>query len=343
LSATEFGKALVYPATKLAVLFAYLLFFVVFQVALSGNLIAILAALFLAPGFFRYLMIILEARALGRDPEPPDIDLFLWFGHGWALFPVVWFVVLVYVTWLTGNIVAAGLSLLIAIAVLAVFPASMAVLSMSHSPAQSLRPRAILGVIRRAGAAYWVVVGFAIVSILIAWWMSVTSLHPILQNAITFYLVFAFFALIGTIVHPLHLEEEMDIPEPLAQGVEEAVAELAKDRTAVLNHAYGFISRDNRSGGFGHIENYIATDANPDSAWAWFFEQMLRWEKKEPALFFAQRYLSHLLHGGDAITAVKVIMRCRMENEAFMPLPEDRELAIEAAELLGNEELARSL
>lgn len=343
MSATEFGKALIYPVTKLAVLFAYLFFFVVFQIALSGNLIAILAALLLAPGLFRYLMIVLEARALGRDPEPPDIELFLWFGHGWALFPVVWFVVLVYVTYLTGSILAAGLSLLIVIAVLAVFPASMAVLSMSHSPAQSLRPRAVLGVIRRAGAAYWVVVGFAIGSILLAWWMSVISVHPILQNAITFYLVFAFFGLTGTVVHALHLDEEMDIPEPLEPGVEKAEAELTRGRTAVLNHAYGFISRDNRSGGFGHIEDYIATDQNPDSAWAWFFEQMLHWEKKEPALFFAQRYVSHLLHGGDAITAVKVIMRCRLENEAFVPLPEDRKLAIEAAVKCGNEELARSL
>jgi putative membrane protein insertion efficiency factor len=121
------------------------------------------------------------------------------------------------------------------------------------------------------------------------------------------------------------------------------VEQRRKERTVVLNHAYGFISRDNRAGGFKHIHDWIEQDADPDDAWSWFFDQMMLWEIKDPALLFAQEYLTRLLHDGDYTKAVKVITRCRYINESFLPLSDDRELAREAAEACGNDELAASL
>jgi putative membrane protein insertion efficiency factor len=121
------------------------------------------------------------------------------------------------------------------------------------------------------------------------------------------------------------------------------VEQLRKERAVVLNHAYGFISRDNRAGGFKHIHDWIERDPDPDDAWSWFFDQMMLWEVKDPAQLFAQEYLTRLLHDGDHSKAVKVITRCRYVNESFMPLADDRELAHEAAEHCGNEELAATL
>jgi len=118
------------------------------------------------------------------------------------------------------------------------------------------------------------------------------------------------------------------------------VEELRKERAAVLDHAYGFISRDNREGGFQHIHNRLEEDPDPDDAWSWFFDQMMLWELKEPALLFAQRYLTRLLHDGDYSKAVKVLTRCRYVNDSFLPLTDDRELACEAAQHCGNEEMA---
>ena len=45
----------------------------------------------------------------------------------------------------------------------------------------------------------------------------------------------------------------------------------------------------------------------------------------------------------DDVAAVKLILRCRLENDGFKPLPGDRELALEAAERCQQQELARSL
>ena len=114
---------------------------------------------------------------------------------------------------------------------------------------------------------------------------------------------------------------------------------LSRERTAVLNHAYGFISRGNRDGGFKHLYGHLDLDPEPDTAWQWFFEQMLGWEIQEPALLFGQQYLSRLLDDGNDVVAVKLMMRCRLINEAFKPLPEDRERALIAAEHCQNDEL----
>ena len=67
---------------------------------------------------------------------------------------------------------------------------------------------------------------------------------------------------------------------------------------------------------------------------------MLRWENRDAALVFGQSYLGELLRDGDQVAAVKVMMRCRMENDRFAPLARDLPLALEAAEACGNQELA---
>lgn len=116
-----------------------------------------------------------------------------------------------------------------------------------------------------------------------------------------------------------------------------------KRRTVVLNHAYGFIARDNRAGGLNHIYSSIAVDPNPDNAWAWFFNEMLSWELSDAVLEYSQQYLKRILYRGDQVAAVKLMLHCRLINEAFSPLVEDRPQALAAAERCNNEELIRAL
>ena len=70
---------------------------------------------------------------------------------------------------------------------------------------------------------------------------------------------------------------------------------------------------------------------------------MMRWEVKEPALVFARTYLTRLLHDGEYVAAVKLMTRCRHVKQSFQPLPDDHELALEAAEHCQNDELVRQL
>ncbi|MBT8086534.1 MAG: membrane protein insertion efficiency factor YidD [Gammaproteobacteria bacterium] len=136
---------------------------------------------------------------------------------------------------------------------------------------------------------------------------------------------------------------EVRIAEPLEKSAAVVAEDLERDRQRALNHAYGFISRDNRAGGFDHVFDWIARDPHPADAWAWFFDRMLGWENQQTALFFAQHYLHHLLQNGDQLRAVKVMLRCRLVDERFRPMPDDRVAAAAAAEAMSNDELAGDL
>lgn len=118
---------------------------------------------------------------------------------------------------------------------------------------------------------------------------------------------------------------------------------LVRERTRVLNHAYGFISRGNRQGGLTHLHDWIRQEADVGAAYRWFFEQMLSWESHEAALCLAEAYLAWLLGRGRDVEALKLIARCRFEDSRFMPGPATRALALAAAERHGNEDICAFL
>ncbi len=162
------------------------------------------------------------------------------------------------------------------------------------------------------------------IAVLLVNWLGRTGLHDSLVHLASVYLIFAFYTLTGSIVKPHELHREVDIHEPVEPDEQQTAAALARQRATVLGHAYGFISRGNRAGGLKHVFDWLQEDPQPDTAWFWFFEEMLRWETKEAALVFGQRLLSRLLQRGDEVAAVKLMLRCRLENDSFMPFPEDR-------------------
>jgi hypothetical protein len=266
-----------------------------------------------------------------------------WFQGAWSLFMLVHVAVTIYAIYIFGSLYKLPGLLITSALLAAVIPASLAVLAITRSPLQSLNPKAIGGLIGRTGSDYWILPTYVLLAGFVMQWIGSLSWPDLLVDLIGFYLTLVFFSLTGTVVAPHDFHAEVGIYDPVEADKADVDASLLKERTAVLNHAYGFVSRDNRAGGFKHIESWLQRDPDPESAWAWFFDQMLRWEIKHPALLFGQSYLNVLLNDGDDVTAVKVMMRCRHENDAFVPLPGDIELARKAAKECGNEELLKVL
>ncbi len=341
--AADLARELAYPLTNGAVLLSWLALFLVVKFAVSGGVLGLLLLLLVLPSLFRYLMRVLEARSRGNDPGPLTVDDLLWFGSAWSLFVIVHVAVLIYVSQFLGRRYGLGVMLAADALLAAVIPASLAALAITRNPAECLMPRAVAGVIERCGTMYWTLPTYIVIAAGLIGWLHTQPLSGFLVDLFSAYLVFAFFVLTGAIVRPHNLHDEVMIHEPAEPDQEVLDDALLKDRTNVLNHAYGFISRDNRAGGFRHIRDWLDQDPAPEDARAWFLDQMLRWEAKEPALIYAQTYLSRLLEDGNYVTAVKVMMRCRHVDEAFKPLPEDRDLAVTAAETCGNDELLRAL
>lgn len=351
LKPNELLRELLLPLTAPPVVLAMLLFFALFQIVMLatvfGQVIAfVLAAqlvVFVLPAMLRYLMVVLEARAFGREPVALDIDLFPWVGNAWTLFPLLHVAALAYLFFVTqsyfGTAAARGVVLLY----LFFLPASLITLAMTRSVLASLNPVTIVKLIQRRGFAYAIGPAF----VLLAGWLIIHIdrwfAADLLTQFMCFYFAFAAFAVFGGSVRSLRPEREIDIPMPIGIDEEREQERHLVNRTAVLNHAYGIISRGNRAKGLDHIFHALAEDANAEAGWAWFFDNMLRWENPEAALAFAQHYVHELLHCGENVKAVKVMLRCRMINPAFRPLQDDVELAIHAAEQCHNDELANFL
>jgi hypothetical protein len=343
MKATDLLRELGYPARDPAVLMAMILFFVLLEFAAFGGLFGLFLGFLVAPALFRYLTLLLEARTQGRAAEPPGIELFQWLGSGWSMFPLVPLAALVGLHLFLHGRFGLATALAVDAASAVILPASLGVLAITHSPLESLRPETIVRIIGRCGAAYWVAPAY-LAAVAVAWvWLAASSLPGALLHLALFYAVFAFHALLGGILRPYDLYDEIDVPAAVERDAVELAADVDRQRTQVLNHAYGFASRDNRGGGLAHIYAWLERDPDPVRGWQWFFEQMLKWENKDPVLVFAQQYLSQLLQAQMEVEAVKLMMRCRLVNAAFAPLPADRELTRQAALNCHNEDLARSL
>jgi len=334
-------KAIFLPVTELTVLFPLLMFWVLVSIGTSGSPMGLLVLILCLPPLFRYQMIILEATAKGVVPGAFDAEFFNWSGSMWTLFPLPVAIALVLVgAWANDTFGSTGVIVVLAVAC-ALLPVVFALLAITHSPVQSLNPIAFGRLLKSAGDTFWI----ASVYLFVVGWAAVQAeqLPNIASNFIHLFVLYSFAAVTGALIEPLRLVDDVSIPDSLEATDDEKLRFLESDRNEVLTHAYGFISRGNRDGGFKHIMNHIAEDPDEVTAWAWFFERMMTWSQKENALFFAQHYIHNLLLHGDKVPALKVIMRCRYFDERFKPFKEDLPAAIAAAEGSSNIELAAVL
>ncbi len=346
---TDVIRALVYPLTDAAVLVPLLVFWLLLSfaiwllmtVGMIALVLAILLLFLVVPALSRFQMIVLEARARGVAPATPDEEFFNWFGNAWTLFPVPVVLALGWATLEAGQSLGTAWAIAVVLLASAFFPASIAVLAVTHSPLQSLNPLALGRLLRKCGATFWMATAFLVFALWLGF--EARALPNLWASLVRLLFSFSFFSLVGSLIQHHGLVDDIHLPAPLEKSADEIAGDLEKARNAVLSHAYGFISRDNREGGFKHIFDSIAQDPDPVAAWAWYFNRMLAWESHAPALFFAQHYLHDQLRHGEQLPAVKLMLRCRLIDDCFRPLPEDLPAAVAAAEAADNGDLAAAL
>ena len=159
----------------------------------------------------------------------------------------------------------------------------------------------------------------------------------------TSYQIVLLFTMTGAVLHRNKVAIQVDIPDPLEPTADELARDLDIERQKVANHSYGIISRGNRQGGFAHIRQWLEKETDVEEAYQWFFHEMLKWESKDPALFFAQEYLVQLLGWQMENEALKLVVRCLHENVRWRPLQENRDEVNELAARYGREDLITQL
>lgn len=337
----ELLRAALLPLTEFAVLLPLLMFALLAALGIYGGLIGLFLLVLLLPPIFRFQMLVLEATAKGVRPEPLDAENFSFAGSGWALFPLPLVILFIWLAFVVGQRYGGGAQALFMVTVACLLPAMLAVLAITRSPLQSINPVAIGRLLRTCAGSFWVAPVYLFVTVWLC--LQLDALPLPVEIFIQLVLSFSFFAVTGALIAPYGLMDDVYIPDAVEPDASEISGDIEKNRVAVLGHAYGFISRDNRKGGFNHIIDAIGKDPDPAAAWAWYFNKMLGWENQQHALFFAQHYVHDALRHGERVAAVKAIMRSRLIDEHFRPFPDDLPAAIKAAEDSANQELAAVL
>lgn len=339
----EFAAELAYPLTNLAIVLAMLFFWLLSALVWNAHLFGIVLGAIVFPAYLRYLLYLLEARANGRQPPVPSIEMFSVWSHTWALTPlilvaaIVWAEIALYGT---GLIWGAALLLLVAIVVM---PLSLAVLAITHSPVESLNPLAMLRMARACGANYALVPATMLALALVFLGLARAGVPSLVIDLGTSYQLILLFTMTGTVLQAKNIAVEVGIDTDSSLAVDTAQANLDAARLNVANHAYGFVSRANREGGFAHIREWLGEEVDRAAGEAWFFREMLRWESTDAALFFGQEYLASALQRGDDRTAAKIVTRCLHENPAWRPRQSDRAAVDEFLARTGRDDLRRLL
>jgi len=350
MSPADLLKELTLPFVDKVLLIAIVMFggstwlaLVVMQLGPIFVIFGLLMLLVVMSTMFRYVVQVLECRAQGLRTPVVDIDAMTLFGNLWTLFPLVLATAFGWVAALLGGAgnTAAAVALSIVFAIL--FPASMGVLAITHSPLESISPTALYRLIECCGIDYvWIPAVFAVLSLVSAG-IAQAGAPLLLVVLLRIYFIFLLFTLTGAVVRESGVSGDVSIGDLHEQYESDYRDELTEDRRKIADHAYGFISRGNREGGFKHIRQSIKTDPDPDDAVGWYFNEMMRWENKDAALFFGQEVLSHYLHHENDSRALKLMAGCMHEDPAWKPKAEDRPHALALAEKYQRDDLLPSL
>jgi len=340
----EILREIAYPFTEMAALLAMIMFFLLGSLAAWGGMYGLFLWVIILPPLFRYLLYLLEARAARREAPALDAALFGLAENLWSLIPLVLILVVIWIEVLLAENVSPTVAMVFGLGFLLILPASSAVLAITRSPVQGLNPIAWIRLIRLCGLNYaliFVVMAFFVFALPAL--LRAVGLPGFTIEIAAIYSLFLFFTFTGAVTGRTNAVAMVSIADPRELTPDEVETRSDAERTRTLSHAYGFISRNDRAGGLAHLQTYI--DASPDPArdYRWFFDEMLNWEGKDDALFFAQRYLTYLLDVDARTDALKLIVRCRLENERFKPLPADRERALQVALQLQHDELVKFL
>ena len=339
----ELAREIAYPLTDMTVLLAMAGFALLAALAQAAGLLGLWLAVLLVPAFFRYLLALLEARANGRPAPVAGIGMFDIADNFWTLAPLVVIAVAIWGGFLLAHDGHVAASRTAAVILLAVLPASMAILAITRSPFESLNPLAWWRMVRACGTDYTFA---AVVPPLTAFLLTRLPLDgvPVVVTGFCWsYPAFLLCTLAGAILQGRDVAFQIRIPDPIEAGAEDASAGREAARRKVLNHAYGFASRGNLDGGLAHLRASLGDDPEPAEARRWYFERMLQWEAKTCALVFAQEYLAWLLVQEREVEALKLLTRCFLVDPAFRPLPDDCDAVAEVARRFHRDDLLRNL
>ena len=319
---------------------------------------AVLLRIAIAAGFFGILLLVLVMLSLWRFGytvlrsvaagwghfPPPGIETMNPFGEFAVIFHSLFFSLLLILL-ATTPFVDDWLRWPLLLAVLAVFPASAAVMAMTRNLGAALNPMSIGTVARELGPDYVKLLGVSLalgaLMMLASWLASVSWFLGVFGAMLAVWTVLALFLATGAALRAHRAE--FDLLEGLDDADERHARERRGEWQKTLDRAYASVRSGLPAQAYRTIKELLASEGDSLDVYQWTFNGMLEWDEPGHAAQLGERFAAKLWDAGRKVDALELVQRCRKLSPSFA-IPAERAAELSAyARSIGRQRMADEL
>ena len=312
------------------------------------NIMAILGTAILASWFFKYCFALLDAAIRGAA-EPPvlSVEILSPFEEQRPLAQLALIGLGAFALIAAGRTFGPLAALAVGGVLLALLPASVAVMGITSNPQRAAWPPALGAVIRTLGrryAAVWLALALCGAALSGLWHL--TSSFALLAAGTQLALL-EVFAVIGGAVHEERFALGLEVLTREDRESDRESREHTAARAAMLDTSYAKTRLKRWADAWQDIEQWLARHGTPERGFAEYaavFEATQAWDEPVIADRLTTEYLGWLLRRGESGHALQVLERRLARNGHYRPT--DAGLAARLAELAslaGKPTLSRAL
>lgn len=294
---------------------------------------------------WRYGYAVLRHVASGwnRFP-PPELESMNPFGEFAVVFHSALFALLFYMLATTPFIEGVLRWSLLAI-VLAVFPASAAIMAMTRNAGAALNPASLASLIRDLGADYpkLLAVSVALGALLVfADWAAERSwLLAFVGEMVAVWTVLALFLATGAALRAHR--SDFDLLEAADDSQQRDDRRRHAEWQRDLDRAYASVRSGLPAQAYRTVKELIASEGDSLEIYQWTFNGMLAWDDSKHAVLLGERFAARLWQAGRKVDALELAERCRKLSPSFVPPPAFVAELAAYARSIGRERIADEL
>ncbi len=342
MTGAEFLKELVFPLRDAALLGAIVVTTLLLSLAKAAGFFGIALGFVVSVGLLKYLIDVLQARALNKKAPVPDGDTFNPGLQVWKLgVAAVTFIFVVAIHHAAAGFGVAG-ALAATMICLAVWPAMVINASLSHNVAAMFAVPTLVKIAQAMSLRYWAI-GLAMLCSLAMWQLTDHYLNSLLGSVLANYSQVMVYSFAGAMVYRSRDELGLDVRRSPEGKEQRRVTEVERRRYSYLDRAYVMFSRGNSAGGKHVLSELLESEPASLAFDRWIFTILADWSEPSAMLLFAPRLIDGLIEAGEKGEALSVFSRCLAKDAAYARGHRQRERLLEIADALGNTALRDKL
>ncbi|MEM7278822.1 MAG: hypothetical protein AAF385_11925, partial [Pseudomonadota bacterium] len=288
MTGAEFVKELLFPLRNSALLSMIVATTLLLSLARAAKLFGLVLGLLVSLALLKYLIDVLQARAMNRKVPVPDVDTFNPGLQVWKLgVAVVTFVFVFAIHHAASGFGSAG-ALAATVISLAVWPAMVINASISQNVAAMFAVPTLVKIAQAMGRRYWAI-GLAMLCSLAMWQLTDHYLNTLLGSVLANYAQVMVYSFAGAMVYHSRDELGLDVRRSPEGKEQRRITEVERRRYAYLDRAYVMFSRGNAAGGKHVLNDLVESEPASLAFDRWIFDILADWSEPTAMLLFAPR------------------------------------------------------